>query len=149
MSDQPTPTNEPAPAKENPAPENPAPENTAPAAESKPEAAAAPAGEVKPEAAAAKPEAAETKPEAAKVEIPEGVKMYLTSMKFPGRGGQGWVGPLVDYKEIELLRKYMTTSYKMQSRKRVSANVQEQRDLKKAIKRARFMALLPYTSAHS
>lgn len=74
------------------------------------------------------------------------VKTYHTAMKFPGRGGDSWQGPLVDYKEIELLRKFMSTSCKMQSRRRTGTDTQEQKSLKEAIKRARFLALLPYTS---
>jgi small subunit ribosomal protein S18 len=51
---------------------------------------------------------------------------------------------LVDYKEVDLLRKFMTASNKMMSRKRAGTNAVEQRQLRRAIKRARFMALLPY-----
>ena len=65
--------------------------------------------------------------------------------RFNDRGGEGWNGPIVDYKEIELLRKFMTASSKMMSRKRAGTNAREQRDLRRAIKRARFLALLPYT----
>lgn len=67
--------------------------------------------------------------------------------RFPDRGGAGWVGPIVDYKEVELLRKFLTSSSKMMSRKRGGANAQEQKDLKLAVKRARFMALIPYRGA--
>jgi small subunit ribosomal protein S18 len=52
---------------------------------------------------------------------------------------------VVDYKEVELLRKFMTTSHKVQSRKRAGTNAQEQNAVKLAVKRARFLALLPYT----
>ncbi|MHC4697918.1 MAG: 30S ribosomal protein S18 [Planctomycetota bacterium] len=72
---------------------------------------------------------------------------YHTSRRFADRGGEGWVGPLVDYKEIELLRKFLTSSSKLMSRKRAGTNTQEQRALQGAVKRARFLALLPYTSA--
>ncbi len=65
--------------------------------------------------------------------------------RFPKRGGPDWKGPLVDYKEIELLRKFITSSSKVMSRKRAGTNAHEQRDLKRAIKYARFLALLPYT----
>jgi len=72
---------------------------------------------------------------------------FHTARRFPDRGGPGWVGPLVDYKEIELLRKFMTSSSKVMSRKRAGTNTQEQKALKLAIKRARFMALIPYSGA--
>ena len=51
----------------------------------------------------------------------------------------------IDYKELELLRKFLTTSSKLMSRKRAGTNSQEQRALKIALKRARYMALLPYS----
>jgi small subunit ribosomal protein S18 len=65
--------------------------------------------------------------------------------RFTDRGGPDWKGPVVDYKEVELLRKFMTASSKMMSRKRAGTNAAEQRDVRRAIKRARFMALLPFT----
>ncbi len=71
---------------------------------------------------------------------------YHTSRRFADRGKEGWVGPLVDYKEIELLRKFLTSSSKLMSRKRAGTNTQEQSALQTAVKRARFLALLPYTS---
>ncbi len=69
---------------------------------------------------------------------------YHTSRRFRERGGPDWVGPLVDYKEIELLRKFLTSSNKLMSRKRGGTNAQEQRALRIAVKRSRFLALLPY-----
>lgn len=71
---------------------------------------------------------------------------YHTSRRFPDRGGREWIGPLVDYKEIELLRKFLTSSFKLMSRKRAGTNAQEQKALRIAVKRARFLALLPYTA---
>jgi ribosomal protein S18 len=70
---------------------------------------------------------------------------YHTSRRFPDRGGSDWVGPLIDYKEVELLRKFLTTSSKLMSRKRAGTSAQEQKALKQAIKRARYLALVPYT----
>ena len=69
---------------------------------------------------------------------------YHTARRFPERCGPGWVGPLVDYKELELVRKFLTTSSKLMSRRRAGTSAQEQRALKIAVKRARFLALLPY-----
>ena len=65
--------------------------------------------------------------------------------RFPDRGGPNWVGPLVDYIELEFLRKFLTTSCKLMSRKRAGTNAQEQKQLKLAVKRARFMGLVPYS----
>ena len=67
--------------------------------------------------------------------------------RFADRGGENWKGPIVDYKEVELLRKFLTASSKMMSRKRGGANAQEQKALKLAVKRARFMALITYRGA--
>ena len=66
------------------------------------------------------------------------------SRRFPERGNADWSGPLVDYKEVELLRKFMTSSSKMMSRKRAGTTVREQEAVKLAAKQARYMALLPY-----
>ena len=65
--------------------------------------------------------------------------------RFPNRGGKDWKGPIVDYKEVDLLHKFLTVSNKMMSRKRAGTNAREQRDIRRAIKKARFLALLPYT----
>jgi small subunit ribosomal protein S18 len=52
----------------------------------------------------------------------------------------------VDYKDTGLLRKFISDRGKIRAR-RVSGNcTQHQRDVAKAIKNAREMALLPYTS---
>ncbi len=64
--------------------------------------------------------------------------------RFPERRGKAWNGPIVDYKEVELLRKFMTISNKVMSRKRAGTSAAEQRHIRRAIKRARFIALLPY-----
>ena len=60
------------------------------------------------------------------------------------RRGPDWKGPIVDYKELELLRKFMTGSSKIMSRKRSGTTAQQQEAVKTAIKHARFMALVPY-----
>ena len=65
--------------------------------------------------------------------------------RFPERATKEWKGPIVDYKEVELLRKFMTASSKIMSRKRAGTNAHEHRDIRQAIKRARFLALLPHT----
>ena len=70
-----------------------------------------------------------------------------TTHRFPDRGGKDWQGPVVDYKEVELLRKFLTTSAKLMSRKRAGTSAQEQKALKEAVKQARFLSLLPYTSS--
>ena len=52
----------------------------------------------------------------------------------------------IDYKDTESLRKLMSGNGKIQSRKRSGANAMEQRMIARAIKRARYMALLPYVT---
>lgn len=56
-----------------------------------------------------------------------------------------WQGPYVDYKELDILRKFLTTSHKLMSRKRGGTSAQQQKALKIAVKRARFLALVPYS----
>jgi ribosomal protein S18 len=46
-----------------------------------------------------------------------------------------------------MLRKFMTSSSKIMSRRRAGTNTQEQKTVKLAIKRARFLALVPYRGA--
>ncbi len=53
----------------------------------------------------------------------------------------------VDYKNADDLRRLLTPNGKIQGRKRTGMTAKEQRMAAQAIKRARFMALLPYTSA--
>ncbi len=52
----------------------------------------------------------------------------------------------VDYKDVETLRKFLTPHARIQSKKRSTAPAKNQRQIAMAIKRARFMGLLPYVS---
>ncbi len=52
----------------------------------------------------------------------------------------------IDYKDIETLKKFLTPHARIQSRKRAGTSSKFQRELATAIKRARFMGLLPYVS---
>jgi len=52
----------------------------------------------------------------------------------------------VDYKDVETLKKFLTPHARVQSRRRSSAPAKAQRSITLAIKRARFMGLLPYVS---
>ncbi len=51
----------------------------------------------------------------------------------------------VDYKDLNLLRKYMSDRGKIRSRRVTGNCAQHQRDIAEAIKTARELALLPYT----
>jgi small subunit ribosomal protein S18 len=53
----------------------------------------------------------------------------------------------VDYKDTESLKKMISGNGKISSRKRTGATAMEQRMIAAAIKRARYMALLPYSTA--
>lgn len=53
----------------------------------------------------------------------------------------------VDYKDVETLRRLMSPNGKIYGRKRLQTSAAEQRLVSQAMKRARYMALLPYTSA--
>ena len=50
----------------------------------------------------------------------------------------------IDYKDIELLKRFITPNARIQSRHRTDVTSKNQRKLALAIKRARFMGLLPY-----
>lgn len=52
----------------------------------------------------------------------------------------------VDYKDVDTLKKFLTTHARIQSRKRTGVSAKFQRELSQAVKRARFLGLLPYVS---
>jgi len=52
----------------------------------------------------------------------------------------------IDYKDTESLKKMVSGNGKILARKRTSASAMEQRMIARAVKRARYMALLPYVT---
>lgn len=52
----------------------------------------------------------------------------------------------IDYKDTESLKKMMSANGKILSRKRTGATAMEQRMIARAVKRARYMGLLPYVA---
>jgi small subunit ribosomal protein S18 len=54
----------------------------------------------------------------------------------------------IDYKDIATLRNYITESGKIVPSRITGTSAKYQRQLSTAIKRARFLALLPYTDSH-
>jgi len=54
-----------------------------------------------------------------------------------------------DYKDISGLSRYISGRGKIESRRRTRACAKHQRKLAQAIKRARFLALLPYAPSHT
>lgn len=54
----------------------------------------------------------------------------------------------IDYKNVSVLSQYISGRAKIGSRHRTKACAKHQRHLARAIKRARFLALLPYAPSH-
>ena len=52
----------------------------------------------------------------------------------------------IDYKDVDLLKKYISPSGKITPKRITGTSAKYQRRLADAIKRARFMALLPFVS---
>ena len=52
--------------------------------------------------------------------------------------------PKIDYKDTKLLKKYLSERGKIIPSRVTSVSAKKQRELTQAVKRARFMALLPY-----
>ena len=50
----------------------------------------------------------------------------------------------IDYKDVELLKNYLDTHMRISKHRRTGVCAKHQRSLALAIKRARFLALLPY-----
>jgi len=50
----------------------------------------------------------------------------------------------IDYKDIEALKKFLNPHGKIMPRRRTGLTAASQRNLAEAVKRARFMALIPY-----
>ncbi|AJE83310.1 MULTISPECIES: 30S ribosomal protein S18 [Streptomyces] len=53
----------------------------------------------------------------------------------------------IDYKDTDLLRKFLSDRGKIRSRRVTRISAQQQRQMARAIKNAREMALLPYSSS--
>jgi small subunit ribosomal protein S18 len=54
----------------------------------------------------------------------------------------------IDYKDVTLLRRFIADTGQMDSRRRTGTCARHQRRLTIAIKRARYLALPPYTAEH-
>jgi small subunit ribosomal protein S18 len=52
--------------------------------------------------------------------------------------------PKIDYKDVKLLQRYISERGKIVPSRITAVSAPKQRELAKAIKRARFLALLPY-----
>ena len=54
----------------------------------------------------------------------------------------------IDYKDVNRLKRYLSDRAKIEPRRKTGTCAHHQRGLSEALKRARFMALLPYTAEH-
>jgi small subunit ribosomal protein S18 len=61
------------------------------------------------------------------------------SCPFSGEGA-----PVIDYKDVKLLQRYVSERGKIVPSRITAVSAKKQRQLAVAIKRARFLALLPY-----
>lgn len=78
-----------------------------------------------------------------------------------GRGGQRFgrrsrISPLysdpnfrIDYKDPDTLRRFITDHGKIRPRRQTGLYAKDQRRLAREVKRARHLALLPFTAAHT
>ena len=61
------------------------------------------------------------------------------SCPFSGEGA-----PVIDYKDVKLLQRYVSERGKIVPSRITAVSAKKQRELARAIKRARFLALMPY-----
>ncbi|MBV1907205.1 MAG: 30S ribosomal protein S18 [Pseudomonadales bacterium] len=54
----------------------------------------------------------------------------------------------IDYKDLDLLKQYITETGKLVPSRITGTKARYQRQLSLAVKRARYLALLPYTDQH-
>ena len=54
----------------------------------------------------------------------------------------------IDYKDLETLKQYVTETGKIVPSRITGTKAKDQRQLATAVKRARYLALLPYTDSH-
>ena len=54
----------------------------------------------------------------------------------------------IDYKDVPTIRRYISDQFKIESRRKSGVCARHQRALASAIKRARFLALLPLSTVH-
>jgi small subunit ribosomal protein S18 len=57
---------------------------------------------------------------------------------------QGDNAPVIDYKDVRLLQRFISERGKIVPSRITAVSAKKQRELAKAIKRARFLGLLPY-----
>ena len=70
----------------------------------------------------------------------------MTSSFFKKRLSPIKPGDPIDYKDVDLLKKFITERGKILARRLTGLTAQQQRDLTNAVKRTRIMALLPFVN---
>lgn len=55
---------------------------------------------------------------------------------------------LINYKNVEFLRQFLSDSGKLRPRRQTGVSAHQQRQVARAVKRARHMALLPFTEGY-
>ena len=55
----------------------------------------------------------------------------------------------IDYKDLDLLRQYISETGKIVPSRITGTSARYQRQVARAVKRARYLALLPYTDQHN
>ena len=55
----------------------------------------------------------------------------------------------IDYKDLDMLRQYISETGKIVPSRITGTSARYQRQLARAVKRARYLALLPYTDQHN
>ncbi|MCP9850575.1 30S ribosomal protein S18 [Cyanobium sp. Morenito 9A2] len=70
----------------------------------------------------------------------------MTSSFFKKRLSPIKPGDPIDYKDVDLLKKFITERGKILPRRLTGLTAKQQRDLTNAVKRARIVALLPFVN---
>ena len=73
---------------------------------------------------------------------PQGRKVFFRRKKSCPLTGAN--APKIDYKDVRLLQRYVSERGKIVPSRITAVSAKKQRELAKAIKRARFLGLLPY-----
>jgi small subunit ribosomal protein S18 len=84
----------------------------------------------------------ETTPEAGAAAAGGARRPFFRRRKVCPFSGAG--APKIDYKDVKLLQRYVSERGKIVPSRITAVSAKKQRELDKAIKRARFLALLPY-----
>jgi len=64
------------------------------------------------------------------------------------RGGVLKPDTVIDYKNVDLLERFVDEGGRIQSRRKLRTNAKQQRQITRAVKRARQIALLPMAEQH-